>query len=167
MDASDPGGSGGDRVVGRPTKYKADYARQAKKLCQLGAIDIDLAEFFEVSLPTIYEWRARYRGFSESLKVGKDGPDDRVERSLYQRAVGYSAPEDKVFVHEGVPVIVPTIKYYPPDPTSCIFWLKNRRRDLWREKPDDQTPPHQPVTIQFIRAGDNDGDPPESDDSAV
>lgn len=22
----------------------------------------------------------------------------------------------------------------PPDTTACIFWLKNRRSDLWRDK---------------------------------
>ena len=25
------------------------------------------------------------------------------------------------------------IEYYPPDPTSMIWWLKNRRPDRWRD----------------------------------
>ena len=25
------------------------------------------------------------------------------------------------------------IEYYPPDPTSMIYWLKNRRPDRWRD----------------------------------
>ena len=27
------------------------------------------------------------------------------------------------------------IERYPPDTASAIFWLKNRRRDLWRDAP--------------------------------
>jgi len=26
------------------------------------------------------------------------------------------------------------IKYYPPDPVSIIFWLKNRKPEQWRDK---------------------------------
>ncbi len=41
-------------------------------------------------------------------------------------------------MHEGKPVIVPTVKHYPPDTTACIFWLKNRQRDRWRDKQDHE-----------------------------
>jgi hypothetical protein len=33
--------------------------------------------------------------------VGKGLPDDKVERSLYQRAVGYSYSTGKIFHHQG------------------------------------------------------------------
>lgn len=32
--------------MARPTKYKAEYAEQALKLCRLGATDVELANFF-------------------------------------------------------------------------------------------------------------------------
>ena len=60
--------------------------------------------------------------------------DHRVERSLYERACGYSHTEDKIFIHEGKPIIVPTVRHYPPDPTSMIFWIKNRQPEQWRDK---------------------------------
>jgi hypothetical protein len=50
--------------------------------------------------------------------------------------MGYSAPEDKIFNNDGKPLIVPTVKNYPPDTTAVIFWLKNRRPDEWRDKID-------------------------------
>jgi hypothetical protein len=28
------------------------------------------------------------------------------------------------------------VKHYPPDPTSMIFWLKNRQPQKWRDKHD-------------------------------
>ncbi len=34
--------------------------------------------------------------------------------------------------------MVPTIKHYPPDTTACIFWLKNRQRDKWRDRLDHE-----------------------------
>lgn len=116
----------------RPTKYKKEYAKQAEKLCLLGATDRQLADFFEVSESTLNLWKLQHSEFSESLKIGKDQPDDNVERSLYHRALGYSHDHDDIRVVEGQIVITPTIKHYPPDVTACIFWLKNRRPDKWR-----------------------------------
>jgi hypothetical protein len=31
------------------------------------------------------------------------------------------------------PVIVPYIQHVPPDVTACIFWLKNRDPEHWRD----------------------------------
>lgn len=30
------------------------------------------------------------------------------------------------------------LKYYPPDTTAAIFWLKNRQKDKWRDKVDHE-----------------------------
>lgn len=123
---------------GRPTKYKTEYAEQARKLCQLGATDDDLSDFFEVSRSTINLWKVKNKAFSDALKLGKDPADDKVERALFHRAVGYSHPEDDIRVVNGEIVVTPTMRHYPPDSTACIFWLKNRRPDEWRANPDGQ-----------------------------
>lgn len=119
---------------GQPTAYRDTYAAQAEKLCQLGATDRDLADFFEVSVRTIDRWKTAQDAFCRALKSGKESSDDRVERSLYQRALGYSHDATKIMQHNGEPVIVPYVEHYPPDTVACIFWLKNRRPDLWRDK---------------------------------
>ena len=31
---------------------------------------------------------------------------------------------------------VPYVEHVPPDTTACIFWLKNRRREDWRDRVD-------------------------------
>jgi hypothetical protein len=46
--------------------------------------------------------------------------------------------------------IIPTTKYYPPDATSMIFWLKNRRPEQWKEKPDGNTD-KDPIKIEVVR----------------
>lgn len=120
-------------VMGRPSNYKPEYATLAAKLCKLGATDTDLADFFEVSVRTIANWQARHPDFVQALKSGKTEADDRVERSLYQKAVGYEYDAVKIFQYEGSPVIVPYRERVPPDTTAAIFWLKNRRQQEWRD----------------------------------
>ena len=120
--------------AGRPTRYKAEYAEQAEKLCRLGLIDKELAEFFSVDVATIDRWKKSHPEFCGSLKRGKSPADAEVADRLYQRALGYSHPEDKILQNNGIPVIVPTVKHYAPDTLACIYWLKNRRPDLWRDK---------------------------------
>jgi hypothetical protein len=53
---------------------------------------------------------------------------------LYQKALGYSHPEDKIFICDGDPVIVPTIKHYPPDTMAASLWLRNRKSSKWKDK---------------------------------
>jgi hypothetical protein len=71
-------------------KYKREFARVAKKMCQMGATDRDLASAFGVTTWCIWDWHCKHIEFANALVVGKKHADARVERSLYQRAVGYS-----------------------------------------------------------------------------
>lgn len=120
--------------MGRPSKYDPAFAGQAAKLCALGATDRDLGDFFEVSEQTINAWKITFPEFLESLKVGKDAADNRVEQSLYRRALGYSHDAVKILTVEGKVVQEPFVEHYPPDTTACIFWLKNRRKSEWRDR---------------------------------
>jgi hypothetical protein len=119
---------------GRPSAYRPELAAQAAKLCALGATDVDLADFFGVSVRTIYRWQHDHEEFCQALKAGKDNADERVERSLYHKAVGYTFDAVKIFQHQGQVIEAPYREHIPPDTTAAIFWLKNRRPDLWRDK---------------------------------
>ena len=121
---------------GRPPKYKPTFAGQAAKLCALGATDADLADFFEVTIRTIANWRTEHPEFFHAVKEAKEAADARVERSLYQRATGYSHDATKIFMPAGAkePVYAPYREHYPPDTAAAIFWLKNRQPKDWREK---------------------------------
>jgi hypothetical protein len=123
-----------NKIVGRPTRYKSEYADQVFKLCLLGAIDTELADFFGVSEKTINTWKKKHPEFLQSIKDGKTRADTRVAESLFHRALGYSHPEDRIFNNSGEPMVVETTKRYPPDTTAAIFWLKNRQKDQWRDQ---------------------------------
>ena len=141
---------------GRPTKYRDAFVKQAKKLCELGATNPDLAEFFEVSLNTIDNWAAKHPQFLGALKVGKGAADDRVERSLYQKATGYEVDTVKIFMPAGAdePVYAPYREKVPPSDTAAIFWLKNRRGAEWRDKQEiDHTVKVTGIEMTFRKPG--------------
>ena len=70
-----------------------------------------------------------------ALKIGKAEADNRVERSLYERANGYSYETVKIFMPAGAkkPIYAPYVEHVPPDTTAAIFWLKNRDPAHWRD----------------------------------
>jgi hypothetical protein len=118
--------------LSRPTEYQDKYDKMAYKLCLLGSTDKQMADIFEVSEQTLNTWKQKHPSFLESLKKGKDLADAQVTKSLFQRARGYKHKEDKIFIDKGTPIIVPTVKHYPPDTLACIYWLNNRQRDKWK-----------------------------------
>ncbi|WP_339314621.1 hypothetical protein [Paenibacillus sp. FSL M7-0896] len=125
--------------MARPSKYKEEFAQQAYKLCLLGATDKELANFFEVDEATINRWKLSNEEFCEALKSGKFIADSNVAEKLYQRAIGYQHVETITASYQGqITDTLDVTKYYAPDPTSAIFWLKNRQPKLWRDKPDSE-----------------------------
>ncbi|WP_277966716.1 terminase [Pantoea trifolii] len=122
--------------MARPTKYQKAYAEQARKLCMLGYTDEQLADFFEVATATINTWKKEHPEFLESIKKGKDISDGEVADSLYQRAMGYVAPDIDIRVINDQIVKTKIQKHYPPDTAAAIFWLKNRQKKNWRDKID-------------------------------
>ena len=109
---------------GRPSSYKEDYVRQAKELAILGLTDEEMAKVFDVSKQTLNAWKQAHPEFLDSLKEGKPLADARVANALYNKAIGYEKND----------------KHYPPDTTACIFWLKNRQPDKWRDKQEQEQP---------------------------
>lgn len=120
---------------GRPTKYKPEFAKQAVPLCEHGFTDQELADFFEVNIATLYRWKAAHPEFRDAIKNAGEIADDRVERSLYQKAIGYEQDAVKVFMPAGAsdPVYAPIRERVAADTTAAIFWLKNRRKEQWRD----------------------------------
>lgn len=124
---------------GRPTRYKEEFNEQAYKLCLLGYTDADIADFFKVTETTINNWKIAHPEFFESLKQGKVFADAKVADSLYNRALGYSHTDTKFATWEGkITDSIEYTKHYAPDPTSAIFWLKNRQPKQWRDKQEIQ-----------------------------
>ena len=114
-----------------------------------GLTDEQIAANIGIHVRTLYEWKKRNQQIVQSLKKGKEIVDIEVENALYKKAVGFKETIKK-------PVKVKRVDYVdgkrsqeyeevvdaeeevfiPPDTTAQIFWLKNRKPEKWRDKPE-------------------------------
>jgi hypothetical protein len=85
------------RARGRPSLYREEYAEQARKLCLLGATDKELADFFEIDVRTVYDWRRTKPEFSQAIAHGNMLADAEVAAKLYERAYGYTHSAIKIY----------------------------------------------------------------------
>ena len=102
-----------------------------------GLIDEQIAQNIGIRAATLYEWKKRFPEISEALKKGKEVVDRQVENALLKRALGYEYDEVKEKFEGGILTErTVTKKEVAADTTAQIFWLKNRKPDTWRDKPE-------------------------------
>ena len=119
---------------GPKSTYNPAFAKVAEILCARGATDADLALAFGKTRMTIQAWCSEHPEFGAAILHGKAAVfDPKVERALAERAIGYSIDTEEIKVIDGEVVRVSTRKHFPPDTTACIFWLKNRHPEAWRD----------------------------------
>ena len=119
---------------GRPTVYKPENAEIARRACMLGATNEILGARFEVTRRTVDTWIATIPEFGEAVREGRQIADETVVAALYARAIGIERKTIKVVSGgAGEPVTTTHTVEVPPDVRACIFWLRNRRPEQWRE----------------------------------
>lgn len=101
-------------------KSKADEWLTKDKLTLLegwaraGLVDEQIANNMGIATSTYYEWKNKYPEFAEALKKNKDIVDYEVENALLKNALDGNV-------------------------TAQIFWLKNRKKNEWRDKVEYET----------------------------
>jgi hypothetical protein len=127
------------------TSYKNDvlpYLERIKAWARDGATDEIICKKLNIAQSTFYKYKNEHLEFADALKKGKEDIDIKVENALLKRALGYAyeevIKENVVDVegNEGLKVTKIVRKQMAPDTTAQIFWLKNRRPELWRDKHD-------------------------------
>jgi hypothetical protein len=118
------------------TKYDPQtWPLLAEGYAREGLTDQQMMKKLGVSNGTFYKYVEQYPEFKEGLKRGKAPVDIQVENSLLKRALGYEYTETENKTRNGKTVEEKeTVKQVVPDTTAQIFWLKNRKPDLWRDK---------------------------------
>lgn len=100
-----------------------------------GLIDEQIAKNMGITVKTLYNWKENHLPILQSLKKGKEVVDREVENALLKRALGYEYDEIKEKYESGVLTErIVTKKAVIPDTTAQIFWLKNRKASVWRDK---------------------------------
>jgi hypothetical protein len=126
-------------MAGRPSKQNGIDVAKVEKMAASGFTNDQLAVALDVNVRTVYDWCDEHSEyfwpeFSQAIKRGKPIVDDKVERSLFERACGYEHPDVHISNFQGDITVTPTVKKYPPETLAAIFWLKNRRPKKWRDK---------------------------------
>lgn len=96
-----------------------------------GLIDEQIAKNMGVAYSTFKDWKKRFPDLSAVLKRSKEVVDREVENALFESAKGFIYEEETV---TNTGEVVTVKKYSKPNVTAQIFWLKNRKRNEWRDK---------------------------------
>lgn len=106
-----------------------------------GLSNKQIAKNMGVSLNVFNKWKKENEVFAGFLKKSKDVADREVENSLFKRANGFEyteTTEERVFnplTNRFEMVVTKKVhKVVLPDTTAQIFWLKNRKQDVWRDR---------------------------------
>lgn len=103
-----------------------------------GLTDEQISKNMGVAYSTLRVWRDKYPPISAALKRGKEVVDIEVENKLLKRALGYDYDEVKTVqkMVDGKKYVEKTIitRHVVPDTTAQIFWLKNRKPDVWMDR---------------------------------
>ena len=95
--------------LNHPPKAEQINLEKVEVIASMGLTDEEIAIILEISPRTLNYWKKSNPDFLQSLKRGKLKADFQITQSLYHKAKG-------------------------GDTTAQIFWLKNRRPDLWRDR---------------------------------
>lgn len=121
------------RPVGRPPiEFKKEYVKLAYNYSLLGATNVQMAGYFDVSEDTFIRWLHEYTEFRESITRGKAEADGHIAKSLYKIAKGFKFQERTMGMKGNDAFHSTTEKYIAPDFRAVRFWLMNRHPELWR-----------------------------------
>lgn len=104
-----------------------------------GMTDEQIANAVGISRSTLDRWKHAHASIRDTLRASKDIADAHVENALYKRACGYESTEvtryrdpktGEMYIGKEV------TKQVAPDVTAAVFWLKNRARDRWSDRPE-------------------------------
>ena len=128
---------------GRKNKYLTHVQPQLKEIeqwCREGAIEIEICKKLGIGESNFARYKNEFRELREIIKKGKEQADYEVHDSLFKRAIGFEFTEvtktlvgDKKAEGQKLVITKKVTKIYPGDVTACIFWLKNRMPEKWRD----------------------------------
>ena len=121
------------------------------KWAEAGATAKEIAGKLHVAYSTLRKYIGlgekgdeRYAALSEAFARACEVPDEQVEAALFKRACGYQFEEvtrEEKLDRDGIIHVLTkkVLRDVPPDPTSAMFWLTNRKPDRWKYRPEGDT----------------------------
>lgn len=78
-----------------------------------GMSEQEIARSLNISQSTLYRWKTEHPELAEALRQGREAVDYQVESALLHTALNGNT-------------------------TAQLFWLRNRRPDKWKDKPEQK-----------------------------
>lgn len=107
-----------------------------------GLSEKQIAYNMGIGLSTFKVWKNKYVAIMASLKKGKMVVDREVENALHKSATGYFVEEVETYIEKvgdkEKKKIKKTKRWIPANTASQIYWLKNRKPEVWRERREDE-----------------------------
>ena len=130
--------------MGRKGKYEEWLTEESLLLigawCRDGLTKAQIAHNIGISRETLNQWEHKYSDIADALKKGREVADIIVENAMFKRAIGYEYEEiiTEINKTDGKErkLVKKVTKHVPPDVTAQIFWLKNRKPTVWRDRQD-------------------------------
>lgn len=130
---------------GRPASPAGDefryiYNKHAFRLALLGYADEEIARELGIGFAQFKKWKKHQPGFADWIEKGRARASSRVAKALMKNALGFWTEDSETKTTtttgaDGTPhstsVTVTKRKYFAPNVTAQIFWLKNRARKHW------------------------------------
>lgn len=156
-------------------KNSKNFASKAKKeavrlAMYHGATDEDIAESLCISLNRLKDWKLNDRDFKARLADARaEFRCDKIEDSLYQKAVGYAYQKDYSKLKEKtddngnvleskLKVVKRVVEHVPPDVSAIKEYLHQRSPERWPIKGSGDYGDGKPtITVQIVNyASDTD-----------
>ena len=116
-------------------------------LAEMGLFQHEIALCLNMGNTAFNNALAKDPKLMEAFQLGKRKPDQQVQMSLYQLALGYNfqetVVEEEYLISEknGIRIETPIAKkikklnkHQPANPTAVLFWLKNRLPKVWKDR---------------------------------
>ncbi len=121
--------------MARATLYIPDeHPAAVLALARMAKTQLEIAEALGIHITTFKVWLNEHPEFKANYVLGLEDAVDRTERSLFERANGYSHVSEKLFMFGGEVIRAETVEHYPPDPVSLKLFLTNKRAKDWKER---------------------------------
>lgn len=103
-----------------------------------GMTEREIARSLRIDRSTLYRWKSEHPEIAAALRKGKESVDYQVESALLQTALSGNT-------------------------TAQLFWLRNRRPDKWKDKPDPKSDPcHEGGVVLLAPVMGNPGPPDDA-----
>jgi len=134
-------------LVGKKETIEISRYKIVQLLAEMGLFQHEIALCLNMNEDTFEKHLTVDEKLRTALQLGKRKPDQQVQMSLYQLALGYNfqetTVEEEYIVSSKDGVLCETIigkkvkkanKHQPANPTAVLFWLKNRLPKVWKDR---------------------------------